>query len=170
MSRRLCLLAALSLAVSLVAPGAYAEPAVSGMRGFDAASLDAIRKTNAGKPFVLAFWSIHCAPCIEDMGDWRALKQKYPDLPIVLVTTDPPTQHAAAARMLAKYRAGPVETWGFTDEFGERVRFAVDRAWRGELPRTYFYDAAHHPQVRSGRIDLSWTEAWFAQQKAAARK
>jgi thiol-disulfide isomerase/thioredoxin len=166
MKRFLITLLAVSLALLAQAP-AGADAAPSSMRAFDAKSLDAILKANAGKPFVLAFWSIHCAPCIEDMGDWRALKQEYPAVPIVLVTTDPPAQHAAATRMLAKYRPGPVETWGFSDDFGERVRFAVDRTWRGELPRTYFFDAAHHAQIVSGRIDPAWTRDWFAQQASA---
>ena len=69
---------------ALAAPAVRADVPDSTLRNFDAGSLAAIRKANAGKAFVLAFWSIHCAPCIEDMDDWRALKQKYPDVPIVL--------------------------------------------------------------------------------------
>ena len=39
-----------------------------------AQSMSAIRKANHGHAFVVAFWSIHCAPCLEDMDDWRALQ------------------------------------------------------------------------------------------------
>jgi thiol-disulfide isomerase/thioredoxin len=168
MIKTLSLLLAITLSLAATARSAHADNAPP-MRAFDVRSFDDIRKANAGKAFVLAFWSIHCAPCIEDMSDWRALKQQYPSVPIVLVTTDPPAQHAAAARLLAKYRPGPVETWGFADDFGERVRFAVDRTWRGELPRTYFFDAAHHEEIVSGRIDVVSTQAWFARQAATNR-
>jgi thiol-disulfide isomerase/thioredoxin len=170
MSRTLRTVAMSLLAGMLVAPPARADEPVSAFHGFDAGSLVAIREANVGKAFVLAFWSIHCAPCIEDMGEWRILKKKYPDVPILLVTTDPPAERAKAARVLSQFQLGRVETWAFADEFTERVRFSVDRSWRGELPRTYFYDAAHRPQVRSGRIDMRWSDAWFAQQVAARNK
>jgi hypothetical protein len=54
-----------------------------------------------------------------------------------------------------------VQTWIFDDEFSERVRFAVDRTWRGELPRTYLYDAAHRAEARSGKLDERWLEGWL---------
>jgi hypothetical protein len=62
---------------------------------------------------------------------------------------------------LARYDPGPVQTWIFDDEFTERVRFAVDRSWRGELPRTYLYDAAHRAEARSGKLDERWLEGWL---------
>ena len=79
------------------------------------------------------------------------------------------TERAKVLRTLAQYKPGPVENWAFADEFAERVRFSVDRSWRGELPRTYFYDAAHNADVHSGRIDMRRADAWFAQQGARAR-
>jgi thiol-disulfide isomerase/thioredoxin len=168
MIKRAPLLLTVMLLLAAGRPPAHADGGPP-IRAFSVKSFDEIRKANAGKAFVLAFWSIHCAPCIEDMSDWRALKQKYSSVPILLVTTDPPEQHAAAARMLEKYRPGPVETWGFADDFGERVRFAVDRTWRGELPRTYFFDAAHRAETVSGRVDVPRAQAWFARQAASQR-
>lgn len=147
---------------------ALAAPAAAEMRPFDAKSMDAIRQAQTGKPFVLAFWSVTCEPCREEMGQWGVLQKKYPKVPIVLVATDPPSDRAAAKEFLSRYDLGKVQTWMFNDEFGERVRFAVDRNWRGELPRTYFYDAAHRAEGRSGRVDHEWMEKWLARQSASA--
>jgi thiol-disulfide isomerase/thioredoxin len=135
------------------------------LRPFDAASVAAIRATHAGRPYVLAFWSIHCAPCLEDMGAWRALMTKHPQVPIILVTTDPQSDRRRVAQVLAEYKLEHVENWAFADEFEERVRFAVDRTWRGELPRTYFHDAAHRSEVKSGRVDVRWADDWFSRQR-----
>jgi hypothetical protein len=99
------------------------------------------------------------------MGDWRALQVKYPGVPIILVTTDPASERDRVAEILARYRLGRVEMWAFADEFAERVRFAVDKTWRRELPRTYFYDAAHRAEIHTGRIDRRWADKWFARQR-----
>jgi len=147
-------------AAACVALLPYAQAAE--MRAFDAGSLQAIKSAHAGQPFVLAFWSIHCAPCIEDMADWNALQWRHPKVPIVLVTTDGPAEHARAARMLVQYPPGNVERWAFADDYAERTRYSIDAKWRGELPRTYYFDAAHVPEVVSGRLDRRWAEAWFA--------
>ncbi len=67
-------------------------------------------------------------------------------------------------KFLARFSPGPVQTWAFADEFSERVRFGVDRSWRGELPRTYFFDASHRSLARSGLLDSAWVEDWFSRQ------
>jgi thiol-disulfide isomerase/thioredoxin len=128
---------------------------------FTAQSLDTLRKTHAGQPFVLSFWALHCEPCRDEMAEWRAVKAKFPALPIALVSTDAPKDAAMIDAFFAKYPPGPVQTWVFADAFTERVRYAVDKSWRGELPKTYFFDAAHKPEVKSGKIDRAWVEAWF---------
>lgn len=158
------LILALVLAPVAVAGAADAQRE---LRPFDAHSLAAIRKTYAGRPFVLAFWSIHCEPCREEMAQWKHLKQRHPALPIVLVATDTPAERTSVVAFLARYDPGPVETWMFADEFSERVRYAVDRSWRGELPRTYLFDAGHRYEARSGRYDPRWLEDWLAKQRKA---
>ena len=64
---------------------------------FDANTLAAIKQANAGKPFVLSFWALHCEPCRDEMGEWRAIKDKHPALPVVLVSTDSPRDAAVIA-------------------------------------------------------------------------
>lgn len=155
-------------AVAIVAMLMLCFPAVGApsedLRPFDAKSVNTIREAHAGKPFVLAFWSIYCAPCREEMADWNALRRKYPGVPIVLVATDTPDEWPNVERFLARYNPGPVEKWAFADEFVERVRYAIDPKWRGELPRAYFYDAAHAVEAHTGKLDINWTNDWFKRQ------
>jgi hypothetical protein len=103
------------------------------------------------------------------MAEWKSLRSKHPGIPVLLVSTDAPADRATVVAFLSRYDPGPVQTWIFADEFAERVRYAVDRTWRGELPRTYLYDAAHRPEGRSGRFDRNWIESWLARQGAASR-
>jgi thiol-disulfide isomerase/thioredoxin len=140
------------------------------LRPFRAETMDAIRKSQAGKPYVLTFWSIHCEPCREEMAVWRSIRRQYPGLRIVLVSTDSAAERVLAEKFLARYDPGPVETWMFDDEFTERVRYAVDPAWRGELPRTYLFDAAHRAEARSGKLDERALKAWLARVAAGTAK
>jgi thiol-disulfide isomerase/thioredoxin len=156
----------LTVLALLIAPALFGGE----LRPFDAKSLTAIRETHAGRPFILAFWSIHCAPCKEEMIVLAGLKKKFPGVAIVLVATDPPSAKPAVTRYLATQKLGQIETWAFADEFAEKVRFAVDRKWHGELPRTYFFNAQHDSTAHSGVLDSATTEAWLKEQSAPKTK
>jgi thiol-disulfide isomerase/thioredoxin len=138
-------------------------------RDFDAKSVVAIRAAHAGRPFILAFWSIYCEPCREEMSQWGPLQRRNPAVPILLVATDPPRDRALLAKLLSGFDLAGVQTWAYADEFEERVRFAVDRAWGGELPRTYLFDAEHHVEARSGPADPAWIESWLRKQTTTSK-
>ena len=140
------------------------------LRPFDAKSFEKVRASRPGKPFVLAFWSVGCAPCVEELGQWGVLQKKFPDVNIVLVAADPPDTKGIIGALLARHDLRGVETWAFADDFAERVRWSVDRTWRGEVPRTYFFDAAHQPLAHSGRLDLRRAEQWFSRQSSTLQR
>jgi hypothetical protein len=140
---------------------AGAALAAHDLRPFDAASLEAIRLEHAGRPFVLALWSVHCEPCAREMALWRRLHRKHPGVEVILVATDHPGERAKVAAFLRRHDPGPVQRWAYADEFEERIRYSIDPAWRGELPRAYFFDAAHKAEARSGVVDERWAERWF---------
>jgi hypothetical protein len=151
---------ALWVANLFVASACGEEP--SALKPFTADSLAAIKQAHQRKPFILAFWSLHCAPCKEDVALLKVIHRKHPSLPIVLVATDGPGEHTAVRRFLAAEKLGRIEQWAFADEFKERIRYAVDKEWRGELPRTYLYDAAHQPSAHTGVLDAKAVERWLA--------
>jgi len=170
MIRPVVLLSRAAFAIAAIALGPSSSATGAELRGFDAGSMRAIRAAHAGKPFVLAFWSTQCVPCRQEMALWKSIADRNPKLPVVLVATDLPGQEEIVTRFLARYDPGAVERWAFADEFAERVRYAVDRTWRGELPRAYFFDAEHRAEARSGLIDQSWIENWISRQAKPARK
>jgi thiol-disulfide isomerase/thioredoxin len=160
-ARRYATLAIASL--SLLAGGAWALE----FRDFDAKSANALRAAYTGKPFILAFWSIYCEPCRHELTQWAPLQRQYPGIPIVLVATDPPRDRAMLNQMLGGLDLAGVQTWAFADAFEERIRYGIDRAWRGELPRTYLFDAAHQVEARSGPAERAWLDAWLTRQTGA---
>lgn len=159
-------LAPILLALSMAAAAA---PQPEEPRPFDAGSLETIRREHAGRPFVLSLWSVHCEPCAREMPVWRDLQARYPGVKVVIVSTDSPAQLKRIKAFLRRHDPGPVESWRYADEFDEKIRYAIDPKWRGELPRTYFHDAAHKVEAVSGLPEAKWLEDWFARMAGRAR-
>ena len=149
---------ALALAFFLAA---FTAGAQAPLRAFDHTTPASLRKEHAGRPYVLAFWSIHCEPCVREMPMWREMAARRPGVPVVLVSTDPPAGRERVAAFLARHDPGDVQRWQYADDFEERIRHAVDPKWRGELPRTFF-DASHAVTARTGLPEKDEVERWFA--------
>jgi thiol-disulfide isomerase/thioredoxin len=152
MSPRALLLALLFAASPLQA----AEP-----KSFDVASPAAIASAHRGQAYIVVLWSLYCEPCREEMHQWGELQRRHPQVPIHLVSTDGRQELGNVRKYLGTQKLGKVQTWIFADEFTERVRYAVDPAWRGELPRTYLYDAAHRALARSGKLPAREISDWI---------
>jgi hypothetical protein len=129
---------------------------------FDAATPAALARHFLNQPYILAFWSLQCGHCqvvIDDLA--RRLKTR-PALPLILVAADAPELAPAVAARLEQLGLRPASHWAFADTMPDRVRFAVDRQWRGELPRTYLYDARHQAKVVTGVLEASRLDEWLA--------
>ncbi len=131
------------------------------LKPFVRGSQQTIVSSHQGRPFVLALWSLDCTHCRDDMVLFGKLAKKYRSLDLVLVSTDTPEQKQQIARTLHRYLLGHAESWVFADSYTERLRFEVDPQWYGELPRTYFFDAAGHSTAVSGKIDSGQVERWI---------
>lgn len=155
--RKLLTVLALSL---LPAWPAGAAPA-SDIKPLTATSMEEIISARKDKPFILGLWSLSCTHCREDLALLAKLSQRHPKLDLVLIAADTPEEAGEAASTLRPYRFKRVEQWIYADEFTEQLRYSIDRKWRGELPRTYFYDAAHRVRAISGKLDEIQTEQWI---------
>lgn len=176
MSAQGLIMTVLLAAATLAGPVGATAPAPTGpqtagtaeLKPFDARSMAAIRAAQRGRPFVLVLWSVTCIPCREELPHWAHWQRAYPGVEIVLVATDPP----ADAGLIRQALAGsgmPTRTWAFADDYLERLRWTIDPAWHGEVPRTYLFDAAHVAQGQSGRIDPAKIERWLTAQAALER-
>lgn len=148
------------LTASLLAP----LPVGAGeIQPFTSSSMQKIVAPRQGKPFILGLWSLSCTHCREDLALLSRLAARYPKADLVLIAADSAEESADAALVLDKLQLNRAEQWIFADPFTERLRFSIDRTWRGELPRTYFYEANHRAKIVSGKLNEAETEAWFKQ-------
>ena len=131
-------IAAAFLALASALP--LASAAAVGAREFDAASMTSITARHCGKgPFALALWSLECPHCKDGLKTLEALRRQRPDVRLVLIQTDAQEQAEEGEDLLKRLGINASERWTFADDAPERLRYAVDRNWAGELPRTYLY-------------------------------
>lgn len=117
---------------------------------FTTESFAKIKSEYEGKSFFVSLWSVDCPPCrveLEMLGDLVAVQ---PDISLVLISTDQITEREYANEVLEDAGLDSIASWMFADSFAERLRFTIDPAWFGELPRSYYYDAEHNSTAHSG--------------------
>lgn len=133
----------------------------AGPKPFMAQSLKAIEAAHAGEAFLLVLWSVTCAPCFAELALLSQALAADPQLPIVLVATDPPAMRDEVEAVLADYNLLPYAGWQFAEAMAEKLRFHIDPDWYGELPRSYVYDAAHQRQGHSGALSAEQLQHWL---------
>lgn len=149
--RTACLLLALGASTALA----------DAAKPFTADTPVALAQRFAGRPYLLAFWSVDCPHCQAELELFARLLRERPDLPLLLVSVDAPALAPQAAERLAELGLSAADNWQFADARAERLRFAVDRRWRGELPRNYLFDASHRVQAASGALSEAAVRRWF---------
>jgi thiol-disulfide isomerase/thioredoxin len=160
---RLAILLALLLGVASLS-GAQA----AGPLPFERGSWAKLRANHVGQPTVIHFWGLTCGPCLVELPAWGRLQAERPDLRLVLIAADPlPQEPERVSATLARANLGGSESWSFSDRFYERLRYEIDPAWGGELPRTVMIDGDGKTTVLPGVADLAQVRAWLdAQPKA----
>ncbi len=161
------LLRAIFPVLFLLAPCLFPSPlaareAAPAVHPFTVESMERIAAARQGRPFVVAFWSIGCTHCPQELKTLGELKKRHPRLDIVLVAADAPEDAPQAGAFAARFGLGQAEQWIFADDMPERLRFRIDPGWHGELPRTYFYDSAHRAEGVSGIVPPARFDAWIA--------
>jgi thiol-disulfide isomerase/thioredoxin len=133
-----------------VAPGRAESP----LKAFEPQSVEQIAASHKGKPFVVLVWSMDCEFCQHSLDVLSKARAANPGFDIVTITTDP-LSDAALAQMVKKRLSGIdllAEAWSFGGQAPERLRYAIDPRWRGEKPRSYWYDAQGQRVAYSGVI------------------
>jgi len=132
-----------------------APPAnAAALKTFEPASVEQIAATHKGKPFVVLVWSMDCEFCQHSLDVLSKARAANPGFDIVTITTDP-LSDAALSQMVKKRLSGIdllADAWSFGGLAPERLRYAIDPRWRGEKPRSYWYDAQGQRVAYSGVI------------------
>jgi hypothetical protein len=146
-----------------------ATPAVAGAtspKAFGEGSWQDLTAAHKGQNLIVHFWSVACAPCLEELPKWGKFLAGNPEAPLVLVNWESRPQPADRIRAtLAKAGLEGAENWTLADGFEQKIRFAIDRDWMGELPRTQLIGSDGSMTTLSGAMDFSKLEAWLGEAK-----
>ncbi len=153
---------AIAMALLLASPSALAgEP-----HPFVQGSWHQLLEAHRGKPLIVHFWGITCAPCMVEMPKWAALMHRDAGFDFVVVDGDPVGADSTGAQsMLAKMGLANAESWRFADDFVERLRFEVDPKWQGELPLTVLVGRGAGVRKIVGSADFDEVARWLQEQE-----
>lgn len=103
-------------------------------------------------PTIVALWSNDCVYCKSNLKLFAEMVAKTPGLRLITVAVEPisddlgpPLDRLAVPG--ARYAYGP--------DAPEALAFSLDPKWRGELPRTLFFDGRGGKSVQSGTVPES---------------
>lgn len=136
----------------LLATMMSAALAAPGIQSFNPDSLQRIIDSQNGKSFVLVLWSLDCEYCQASLKTLARKKRTNKDLHIVTLATDPLGDAQAAALLATRLRALGLtaDAWAFGAASPEQLRFMIDPAWHGEMPRSYWFKAGGEHVAYSG--------------------
>jgi hypothetical protein len=125
-------------------------------------SMEKIRQQLSGRAHMLVLWSTDCIYCAEELRYLGKLKKQRPTLPLILIATDDISRSDLIQSMLADYRLSSVTSFAFADDYTERLRWEIDPAWYGELPRSYLVAGDGSRRALSGQLGPKVLEPWLA--------
>jgi len=152
----------LNSTVSYASESAY-KPFIKG-------SFEQIQQQNKDRPYIIAFWSVTCAYCMKELAMFGELMEKYPQVKLITITTDPFLEDETVQQLLASKQLQGTETWVFADNFAERLYYDINPRWRGELPLTYFFDRNNEMLRHMGVVKEEELLEWLNEQTAEVKE
>jgi hypothetical protein len=105
-------------------------------------------------PTIVALWSTDCPHCKRNLGLFTDMVKADPRLRLITVAVEPLS--AEVATSLDRIRV-PGVRYVYGSDAPEAIAFALDPKWRGELPRTLFFDGRGNRIAISGAVDRAST-------------
>lgn len=141
----------LGCGLALIATLADAAQAI---QSFNPDSMARIVQSRKGKPFVLVVWSLDCPYCQASLKALARERRKHSDLDVVTLATDALDDAQAAQQLRKRLKVAGLtaDAWAFGSAPPEQLRYAIDADWHGELPRSYWFNAAGKRVPHSGAL------------------
>lgn len=106
-------------------------------------------------PTIVALWSSDCSHCKKNLELFARMARAGLRFSLVTVATERAVPELAAP---LDRLAIPGKRYAYGDDAPEALAFALDPKWRGELPRTLFFDGRGKVSAVSGVVDQATTE------------
>jgi thiol-disulfide isomerase/thioredoxin len=142
----------------------------SALKPFERGSWQQLLGSHAGRPTLVHFWGVTCGPCKVELPQLGEFMKRHPAVDFVTIDADlVPNSDAAALSMLREAGLSSAENWTFSDGFAERLRYEIDPAWQGDIPRTVLISPNGDIATIEGTTDPSALEKWSDGQVATTK-
>jgi len=135
--------------------------ASTSLKLFTEGSYTRILEQHKGQAFVMVLWSVECVPCLTELTMLGQLKQRHPKLKLILISIDAPDVEHEIQTLLVKNNLAQASNWVFAEGVVQRLRFEVDPAWYGEVPRSYLFSVGHNRQAVTGELKREQIDTWL---------
>jgi hypothetical protein len=141
-----------ALVISTMLLASFAAAAGPAIKSFEPDSFAQIAASAKGQPQVVLVWSLDCSYCEPSFEALAGAQRR--GLKVVTIATDPADDQEATALIRKKLAKSGLhaETWAFGPAPAEQLRHAIDPTWRGEMPRSYWFDGKGQVRAYSGLI------------------
>jgi hypothetical protein len=113
---------------------------------------------------------VTCGPCKVELPLLGEFMKVHPAIDMVTVSADlVPDLPGATRSMLEKSGLQSAENWIFSDGFVERLRFEIDPAWQGDIPRTMLISAEGKIMTIEGSAEMADLSKWSDQQHTVTK-
>jgi thiol-disulfide isomerase/thioredoxin len=158
---------AVILLASLLAAAASEQ---SKLKSFERGSWQKLLRLHAGRPTLVHFWGVTCGPCKVELPELGEFMKQHPSVDVVTIDADlVPNSDAAAISMLKDAGLSSAENWMFNDGFAERLRYEIDPAWQGDIPRTVLISHNGDMATIEGSTEPATLRKWSDEQGATPR-
>jgi thiol-disulfide isomerase/thioredoxin len=156
--------AALLLLASLPATSASEQ---TKLKSFERGSWQRLLRSHAGHPTLVHFWGVTCGPCKVELPELGEFMKQHPSVDVVTIDADlVPNSDAAVLSMLEGAGLLSAENWMFNDGFPERLRYEIDAAWQGDIPRTILISRKGEMATIEGSAEPFLLQKWSDEQAA----
>ncbi len=135
------------------------------LKPFERGSWQRVLQSHTGRPTLVHFWGVTCGPCKVELPLLGQFAKDHPEVDVVTISADlVPNLPAAVQAMLDKAGLSSAENFVFGDGFVERLRYEVDPAWQGDIPRTMLISRDGTTTTIEGSAEIADLEKWSARQ------
>jgi thiol-disulfide isomerase/thioredoxin len=137
------------------------------LKSFERGSWQQILRSHAGRPTLVHFWGVTCGPCKVELPQLGKFMKDHPGIDVVTISADlVPNLPEATQSMLQKAGLSAAENWMFSDGFADRLRFEIDPAWQGDIPRTMLIARGGAVTTIEGAAEMPELDKWAQGQGA----
>ena len=162
------LLLALIILIACLGQASFAQTqSQPELKPFVRGSWQQMLRAHAGRPTLVHFWGVTCGPCKVELPLLGQFMKEHSELDVVMISADlVPNLEGPTRVMLQKAGLDSAENWIFSDGFVERLRFEIDPAWQGDIPRSLLIARDGTVTTIEGSAEIPDLKKWLDQQKA----